>query len=97
MPEGGGMGGLIVVATVALILSQFLYRQAEPHRRAIYTSGTAWLLCAGIWSFFLPSGFYGGLIGFSIGAVVVGIERYIHYSKHWTDDPETTELTDTFR
>lgn len=91
------MGGLIVVLAVAWTISLFAFRSMTPHRRAIFTAGTAWLVCAAIWSLFLPSGFYGGLVGFSIGAAIVGIERYIHYSKHWTDEPETTEIGETFR
>lgn len=91
------MGGLIVVAAFALIISQFLFKSYPPHRRAILTAGLAWVVCAAIWGFFLPSGIYGGLVGFSLGAVIVGVERFVHYSKHWTDDAESTELTDTFR
>ena len=91
------MGGFLVVLMVAMIISQFAFRRAEPHRRAILTAGTAWIICAGIWGFILPAGFYGGLIGFSVGAMLVGVERYIHYSKHWTDEPEISESADIFR
>lgn len=91
------MGGLIVVLAVAWTISLFAFRRMPPHRRAIFTAGAAWLVCAAIWSFILPSGFYGGLVGFSLGAVVVGVERYIHYSKHWTDESETTGIGETFR
>lgn len=91
------MGGLIVVLAVAWIISLFAFRNMTPHKRAIFTAGAAWLICAAVWSFILPSGFYGGLVGFSIGAVIVGIERYVHYSKHWTDEPDSSDLSDTFR
>ncbi|MCM3420364.1 hypothetical protein [Sphingopyxis alaskensis] len=91
------MGGLIVVLAVAWTISLFAFRRMPPHRRAIFTAGSAWLVCAAIWGFFLPSGFYGGLIGFSIGAAVVGVERYIHYSKHWTDEPGTGDEAEIFR
>lgn len=91
------MGGLIVVLAVAWTISLFAFRRMPPHRRAIFTAGSAWIVCAAVWGVFLTGSFYTGLVGFSIGAVVVGIERYIHYSKHWTDEPEATDLTDTFR
>lgn len=90
------MGSLIVSLAVAWTISLFAFRRMPPHQRAIFTAGAAWLVCAAIWGFILPSGFYGGMVGFSLGAVVVGVERYIHYSKHWSDDPETSDLTDKF-
>ena len=93
----GHMGGILAVAIVALIVSQFAYRQFEPHRRAIFTAGTAWVICAVIGGSVLKGGFLVGLIAYSIGAVVIGIERYVHYSKHWTDEPGSSDLTDTFR
>lgn len=91
------MGGFFVVLMFAMIISQFLFRAAPPHKRAILTAGTAWALCAAIWGLLIPSGFYGALVGFSIGATLVGVERYIHYSKHWIDGPADSDIADTFR
>lgn len=91
------MGGLIVALAVALIVSQFFFKSFPPNKRAIFTAASAWVICAAIWGLFLPVGFYGALVGFSIGAMLVGVERYMHYSKHWTDEPGSSDLTDTFR
>ena len=90
------MGPILLVMATAWVISLFAFRNSTPHRRALYTAGTAWLLCAAGFGLFLPSGFVGGLLGFSIGAAIVGVERYIHYAKHWTDEPEASSLTDTF-
>ena len=91
------MGGLIVVIAVAWIISLFAFRQMPPHRRAILTAGTAWVICAAIWGMFLTGSFVTGVLGFSLGAAIVGFERYVHYSKHWTDEPATGDDASIFQ
>lgn len=91
------MGGTLAVMIVALIISQFAFQRAEPHRRAIYTAGSAWLFCAVVGGMSLPGGFLGGVVGYSLGGLLAGIERYYRYQKCWTDEPSQTDLTDTFR
>lgn len=91
------MGGALLVAMVAWIISLFVFKKMEPHRRAIFTAGSAWIICAAITGLAFPGGFYGAFVGLSIGAALVGFERYVHYSKHWTDEPETSQDAETFR
>lgn len=91
------MGGTLAVMIVALIISQFAYQRAEPHRRAIYTAGTAWLICAVIGGMTLPGGLLGGLIGYSLGGLLAGIERYYRYQKFWTDDDQPSDDAEIFR
>lgn len=82
------MGGALIVAIFALIISQFAFRKAPPNKRAILTAGAAWLACALASALFLPGGFMGGAVGFSIGALIVGIVLRFHYERHWTDEPD---------
>lgn len=82
------MGGALMVGIFALIISQFAFKSAPPNKRAILTAGAAWLMCGLVGAFLLPGGFIQGMVGFSIGAVFVGVALFLHYNRHWTDDPE---------
>lgn len=78
------MGTIIAIWALALIISTFAFRRMPPNARAIVTTGTAWAIYSAVaafgWGFLLTLTFSG------IAAVIVAVERYIHYSRHWVDE-----------
>lgn len=82
------MGAALIVGIFALIISQFAFRKEAPNKRALLTTGAAWLICGLVGALVHPAGFMGGIVGYSVGALIVGVALYFHYNRHWTDDPE---------
>lgn len=90
---GGVVGGILAMLLLSIIISAFAFKSLEPHKRAIATVLTAWVIGTGLYGY--NSGNFGwAAFIYGVGAAVAFWERLRHYNKHWRSD---TELMDTFR
>jgi len=89
------VGGILAVWIVTYIWSLMILGGAEPHKRAIGTVLAAWATILLITM--VSANVVWGIVVYTPGALIVAVERYFHYKKHWIDTDPETDLTETFR